>query len=64
MFIIFYNINKFYYLIIILSIIVSYVKMSVLIAICFKQLGWNFLENKIDIEFYRLHRNFQKSERE
>lgn len=34
-----------------------------LIAICFKQLGWNFSENKIDIEFYRLHRNFQKSER-
>ena len=55
--------NKFINHLIILSIIVSYVQMPILIAICFKQICWNFSENKIDIELSKLHRNFQKSER-
>lgn len=37
--------------------------MPILIAICFKQICWKFSENKIDVEFSKLHRNFQKSER-
>ena len=55
--------NKFINYLIVLSIIISYVQMPILIAICFKQICWNFSENKIDVEFSKLHKNFQKSER-